>query len=60
MLTGLAGSLFPFLPGTSLIFLEALVYALVTNFHPVTPGKLVFLAGLETLARVVVYAATAS
>jgi uncharacterized protein YqgC (DUF456 family) len=59
IIAGLAGSLLPFLPGTPLIFLGALVYALATDFHPITPGKLLFLAGLAALAHVLDYVAGA-
>lgn len=34
LLAGLAGSILPFLPGTPLIFLGALVHALATDFSP--------------------------
>ena len=34
LLAGLAGSVLPFLPGTPLIFLGALVHALATDFSP--------------------------
>ena len=38
LLAGLAGSVLPFLPGTPLIFLGALVHALATDFSRSLPG----------------------
>ena len=52
VIAGLIGSVIPFLPGPPLIFLGALVYALATDFHPISAGRLLFLAGLAALVRV--------
>jgi uncharacterized protein YqgC (DUF456 family) len=59
MIAGLIGSVIPFLPGTPLIFLGTLVYALATDFHPISAGRLLFLAGLAALAHVLEYVAGA-
>jgi uncharacterized protein len=59
LIAGLTGSVIPFLPGTPLIFLGALVYALATDFHPVSAGRLILLAGLAALAHVLEYVAGA-
>ena len=56
LLAGLAGSVLPFLPGTPLIFLGALVHALATDFSPITAGRLLVLAGLTALAYLLEYA----
>jgi len=56
LLAGLAGSVLPFLPGTPLIFLGALVHALATDFSPITAGRLLLLAGLTVLAYLLEYA----
>jgi uncharacterized protein YqgC (DUF456 family) len=46
MALGLAGALLPFLPGTPLILLGALIYAVATDFSPIGWGRLSILAGL--------------
>lgn len=56
LLAGLAGSVLPFLPGTPLIFLGALVHALATDFSPISAGRLLVLAGLTVLAYLLEYA----
>ena len=59
LLAGLAGSILPFLPGTPLIFLGALVHALATDFSPISAVRLLVLAGLTVLAYLMEYAAGA-
>ena len=59
VIAGLIGSVIPFLPGPPLIFLGALVYALATDFHPISAGRLLFLAGLAALAHVLEHVAGA-
>lgn len=49
LITGPAGSLLPFLPGTPLIPAAALLHALMTDFSPIGAGRLLMLAGLATL-----------
>ena len=56
LLAGLAGAVLPFLPGTPLIFLGALVHALATNFSPISAGRLLVLGGLTVLAYLLEYA----
>ena len=46
MLAGLAGSVVPLIPGTPLVFVGALVFAIATDFTPVGAGRLAILAGL--------------
>jgi len=46
MLAGLAGSVVPLIPGTPLVFIGALVYAIATDFTPVGAGRLAILAVL--------------
>jgi uncharacterized protein YqgC (DUF456 family) len=46
MLAGLVGAVVPFIPGTPLIFVGALVYAIATDFSPVGAGRLAVLAVL--------------
>jgi hypothetical protein len=59
LLAGLACSLIPFLPGTPLILLAALVYAFATGFGSIGGGRLAILAGLTILAHVLDYIAGA-
>jgi len=59
LLAGLAGSVLPFLPGTPLIFLGALIHALATDFSPISAGRLLVLAGLTVLTYLLEYAAGA-
>jgi uncharacterized protein len=49
---GLIGALFPFLPGTPLILLGALVYAAATGFTVIGMGRLVILAVIAAAAYV--------
>jgi uncharacterized protein YqgC (DUF456 family) len=44
MLVGLAGTVVPFLPGTPLIFLAALIHAIATDWTPIGGGRLTILA----------------
>jgi uncharacterized protein len=59
LILGLAGSVVPLLPGTPLIFLGALVYAVATDFTSVGAGRLLILAALAVCAYVVEHAAGA-
>ena len=59
LLAGLVGSVIPFLPGTPLILLAALVHAFGTGFSPIGPGRLAILAGLTVLAQLLDYLAGA-
>jgi hypothetical protein len=43
---GLVGAVVPFIPGTPLIFLGAVIYALATDFTPIGAGRLAILAVL--------------
>ena len=56
---GIAGSILPFLPGTILIWVGALIYAIATDFEPVGMGGLVILGALAALAYLVDYVAGA-
>lgn len=56
---GIAGSILPFLPGTLLVWVGALVYAVATDFDAIGPGKLVVLGVLTGLAYLVDYIAGA-
>lgn len=56
---GIAGSLLPFLPGTLLVWIGALIYAVATDFEEVGAGKLVVLGVLTALAYLVDYVAGA-
>jgi uncharacterized protein YqgC (DUF456 family) len=59
LLLGLIGTLAPFLPGTPVIFLGALVHAFATGWTPIGPGRLAILAALAVLAYALHYAAGA-
>jgi uncharacterized protein YqgC (DUF456 family) len=59
LVLGLAGTFVPFLPGTPLIFLGALVYAFATDWTPVGAGRLVILGALAAIAYVLHYVAGA-
>lgn len=50
MIAGLAGSVLPLVPGTPLILVGALLFALTTHFEPVGPLRLAILAGLTVLS----------
>lgn len=59
LLLGLAGTVVPFLPGTPLIVLAALVHAIATGWAPIGVGRLAILAGLAALGYVLHYVAGA-
>ena len=59
MLLGLIGTFVPFLPGTPLVFLGALVHGFATGWAPIGPGRLVILGSLAVLAYLLHYAAGA-
>jgi uncharacterized protein len=46
MVVGLVGALVPFIPGTPLIFVGAVLHAVATDFTPVGGGRLAILAVL--------------
>src|ERR687894_457493 len=58
MFVGLLGSVLPGLPGVTLIFLSALVYALLTDFRTVGAAVLVALFIFAALALVIDFVAT--
>lgn len=55
MIAGVAGSLLPMIPGTPLIVIGALIYALATDFQPVGWWQLTFLVGLAAMAYALDY-----
>ena len=55
MIAGVAGSLLPFVPGTPLILLGALIYAVATDFQPVDGWRLLLLVGLSVVAYTLDY-----
>ena len=55
MLAGVAGSLLPVIPGTPLILLGALIYAVATDFQPVDGWRLLLLVGLAVVAYTLDY-----
>jgi len=59
MLVGLAGSVLPGLPGVPLIFISALVYAVVTDFQHVGGLTIVLLGLFAAIALVLDFVATA-
>src|SRR5215208_2439860 len=59
MLVGLAGSVLPGLPGVPLIFISALVYAIVTDFAVVSGLTIVLLGVFAAIALVLDFVATA-
>jgi uncharacterized protein len=59
MLVGLVGSVLPGLPGVPLIFLSALVYAMVTDFELVGVAVIVLLGLFAAVALVLDFVATA-
>src|ERR671916_1929019 len=58
MLVGLAGSVLPGLPGVPLIFLSALIYAVLTDFEYVGTLVIVLLGVFAAVAFVADFAAT--
>jgi uncharacterized protein YqgC (DUF456 family) len=54
-LAGVIGSFLPFIPGTPLVLLGAVVYAAATDWTPVGPGRLVLLGVLTVLSYVLHY-----
>jgi uncharacterized protein YqgC (DUF456 family) len=58
MFVGLLGSVLPGLPGVTLIFLSALVYAIITDFQTVGAAVLVVLFVFAALAFVIDFIAT--
>src|SRR3712207_731025 len=58
MLVGLGGSLLPGLPGVPLIFISALVYAILTDFEVVGTLVIVLLGVFAAIAFVADFAAT--
>jgi uncharacterized protein YqgC (DUF456 family) len=59
MAVGLVGTVVPVLPGISLVFGGALVYAVATNFQRVGLGHLALFAGLTLLAMALGFVAHA-
>jgi uncharacterized protein YqgC (DUF456 family) len=58
MLVGLVGSVVPGLPGVTLIFLSALLYAILTDFQTVGIAVIVILFILAALAFIIDFVAT--
>jgi uncharacterized protein YqgC (DUF456 family) len=58
MLVGLVGSVVPGLPGVTLIFLSALLYAILTDFQTVGTAVIVILFVLAALAFLIDFFAT--
>ena len=59
LLLGLAGTVVPFLPGTPLIVVAALVHAIAYDWMPVTVTRLLILAALTAVGYALHYAAGA-
>ena len=59
LVLGLIGTVAPFLPGTVLIFVGALVYAYATDWTPVGFGRLAILGTLCALSYALHYVASA-
>ena len=59
LVLGLAGTVIPFLPGTPLIVVAALIHAIATGWTPIGVGRLAILATLAALGYVLHYAAGA-
>jgi uncharacterized protein YqgC (DUF456 family) len=55
MIAGVAGSFLPFVPGTPLILLGALIYAVATDFQPVDGWRLLLLVGLTFIGYTLDY-----
>lgn len=60
LLLGLLGSIVPFLPGTPLILIAALVHALYTGLDPIGPWRLLLLAALAAIGYLLDYVAGAA
>jgi uncharacterized protein len=59
LLLGLAGTVIPFLPGTPLILLAALVHGFATGWSPIGLGRVAILAALAAIAYALHYVAGA-
>ena len=59
LVLGLIGTVAPFLPGTPLIFLGALIYAYATDWVPLGVGRLTILAALSVFSYALHYLAGA-
>jgi uncharacterized protein YqgC (DUF456 family) len=59
MAAGLVGAVVPFIPGTPLIFVGALIYAIATDFSPIGAGRLAILAVLALVGWAVEHVAGA-
>jgi hypothetical protein len=59
LVLGLAGTVIPFLPGTPLIFVGALVHAFANDWTPIGLGRLAILAALSALGYILHYVAGA-
>jgi uncharacterized protein len=57
LLLGLAGTIVPFLPGTPLIVVAALVHAIAYDWTPVTPWRFALLAAVAAFGYVLHYVA---
>jgi len=60
LFVGLLGSLLPFVPGTPLILVGALLHALYTGLDPIGPWRLLILAALAALGYLLDYVAGAA
>ena len=58
-LLGLIGTVVPFLPGTPLIALGALIYAIATGWTVIGPGRLAILVALAAIGYLLHYVAGA-
>ena len=59
LLLGLAGTVVPFLPGTPLILVAALVHAIAYDWAPITVTRLLILSALTAVGYALHYAASA-
>ena len=59
LLLGLAGTVVPFLPGTPLILVAALVHAIAYDWTPITVTRLLILSALTAIGYALHYAASA-
>jgi uncharacterized protein YqgC (DUF456 family) len=60
LVVGLLGSILPFLPGTPLILVGTLVFAVATDFEPVGPWQLAILVVIAAIAYSLDYLAGAA